>query len=250
MTVDHTPVEDINGLARETARRVERDAARANRLGLAMIALGMLAVVAALAGLYVVFFRLQGLAETNRQVLANQAQAQREGAVVVEEFRGRLATEQETIKQGQLCLLNQIVRHQVDTIVAHAALARGQRQQLKVPPDLKPPPIPKELEASCGQFFDTGIISPEVANALGMPVPATTPTTRAAMPPPGTDGHPGVAGGQGPAGPTGPPGPPGKAGPPGPQIPPPTPPAPDPIQRLIDMLNIKCIVFGQCGGGL
>jgi hypothetical protein len=242
MTVEHTPVEDVNGLARETAKKVERSAAKARRLGLAMVAIGTVAVIAALVGLYVVFFRLQDLAESNRLVLANQTQAQKEGAAVVDEFRGKLAAQLETTKQGQLCLLNQLVKHQIDTIAAHAALLRGQHQRLTVPADLKPPPVPKDLEASCGQFFDTGIISPDVARALGMPVPSSTPTTR----PPLVPGPPGAPGTVVVTAPPGPPGQPGPPGPPGPvvQVPPKT---GSPIDDLINTLNPRCLLFNDCG---
>jgi len=241
------PVNTDLSLAKETVHKVEKAAARARRVGLTLVALGMAVFVGFAVALLVLGQHLKDVSDSNRKVLANQAQAAREGQQVVEEFRTKFAAEQEIIKQGQLCMLSRLTAHQIDTIVAHAALARAQHQRLRVPPDLRPPPLPKDLEQSCGQFFTLGAISPEVAAALGTPPPgpvsAAPPAPAAARTGPG-----GAAGAAGPQGPTGPQGPQGGVGPPGPPLPfppppPPTPPPPDPIRQLIQQV---CTLTHAC----
>jgi hypothetical protein len=232
--------------AKETVHRVELAAARARRTGLTLVALGMAIFVGFAVALFVLGQHLNDVSESNHKVLANQAEAARQGQAVIDEFRTKLAAEQEIIKQGQLCMLSRLTAHQIDTIVAHAALARGQHQRLKVPPDLRPPPLPKELEASCGQFFTLGAISPEVAAALGMAPSGPAPS----VPPRAVTGPGGPAGNQGPTGLQGPTGPPGNQGPPGQPGPPfitpptpPTPPPPGPVQQLIERI---CTLTHAC----
>jgi hypothetical protein len=236
-------------LARETAHKVERDAARARAFGLALATLAAVVLVALGVAMFIVVLRLKNLGESNRRVLANQAQAAASGAKIVDEFRTKLADQQEIIKQGQLCTLSRLTSLQINDIIDHAALARGQHQRLKVPADLKPPSVPKELEASCGRFFTSGDISPEVATALSMPaIPSLSPATLPVAPGRGSAGSGGSTGAPGPQGPTGPPGPPGSpgdVGPPGPPItiPPPAPPPPGPVGQLIRQI---CAILRAC----
>lgn len=246
--------EVINGdsFARATAKRVEVQARRARQLMFVLVVGACILALALIAGLFVMGLRFKGLQESNHKLLTNQAQSALDSARIVDEFRGKLDAQQETIKQGQLCLLSRITAHQIDTIVAHAALARGQHQRLKVPADLKPPPIPPELQASCGHFFAAGAISPDVADALGMPpTPAVSGATGPSQPAqrpaaaPAPENSPSGAPGQ--AGPPGGQGPPGFPGPPAPppiEVPPRPPEPPGPVRQIIQ--TVRCALLGQC----